>query len=180
MAKKIIYPVGILLTIIIGSLLFRSYCCNKIEDARVIIPPTEPAKEVVQASVAPAEPAKPDYNALKEKINVDPLTFYFNTNQSDITLTDLEKTKIADIITYLENVTDGSVVVTGYTDNSGSREKNIQLGQGRAEFIKSFLVKNGMAENKIAAASKGPDEPVAGNDTPEGKAKNRRTIVLIK
>jgi outer membrane protein OmpA-like peptidoglycan-associated protein len=185
MSKKILYSVGILLTMIIGSILYMSYCCDcskqnaKIDEAQVVIPAEQPVKEEVQASIPPAEPAKPDYSALKEKINVNPLTFYFNANQSGISLTDQEKAKIADIITYLEKVTDASVIVTGYTDNSGSREKNLKLGQDRAEFIKSYLVKNGVSESKITTASKGPDGAVADNETPEGKAKNRRTIVLI-
>ena len=119
MSKKTLYFLGILLTIVIGSILYRVYCCNcakqsaRKDEAQVITPPAEPTKEVVQASIPPAEPAKPDYNALKEKINDDPLTFYFSTNQSGISLTDQEKAKIADIIAYLGKVTNGSVLVTG-------------------------------------------------------------------
>jgi outer membrane protein OmpA-like peptidoglycan-associated protein len=181
MAKKVLYPVGIILTIIIGSFLYRSYCCDcakqkvTVNESPVYVPPVE----VKEVSIPPAEPAKPDWNELKKKINIDPLTFYFNSNQSGISLTEQEKTKIADIITYLENVSEGTVIVTGYTDNSGSREKNLKLGQDRAEFIKTYLVNNGISGSKITAASKGPDDAVAGNETEEGKAKNRRTIVLI-
>jgi OmpA-OmpF porin, OOP family len=185
MSKKLIYPVGILLTIIIGSILFKSYCCNcskqtaKADKSQIIIPPAETARKEASVSTPPTEPVKPDWSALKEKINSDPLICYFNVNQSGISLTDQEKAKIANIVTYLEKAPEGSVIVTGYTDNSGSREKNLKLGQDRADIVKSFLVKNGISGSKIAATTKGPDGPVADNDTPEGKAKNRRTIVLI-
>jgi OmpA-OmpF porin, OOP family len=186
MSKKIFYLVGILLTIIVGSILYKSYCCNCSEKsidenaAGVVVPVIEPAKVEAQVTVPPTEPVKPDWNALKDRINTDPLTFYFDSNQGGISLTPLEKEKIADIIKYLVNVPDGSVIVTGYTDNSGSRDKNLKLGQDRAGFIKSYLVKNGISESKIAATSKGPDGAIADNETPEGKAKNRRTIVLLK
>jgi len=121
-----------------------------------------------------------DWNALKEMITENPLVLYFNTNQTEINLTDEERQKIALLNKYLDHVVDAKISCIGHTDNTGDRNVNIQLGQDRANFAKTYLVKNGIAKNRIEASSKGPDEPIADNLTPEGKAKNRRTVITLK
>jgi OOP family OmpA-OmpF porin len=121
-----------------------------------------------------------DWNALKEKINANPLVLYFNTNQTEIDLTSEERQKIADLSNYLDHVSDAKISCVGHSDGTGNREANIRLGQGRADFAKEYLTKNGIAADKIESSSKGPDEPIADNNTTEGKAKNRRTVVSLK
>ncbi len=131
---------------------------------------------------APASTAAPadDLDALKAKINANPLILYFNTNQAEINLTAEERQKVADIVNYLDKVPAAKISCMGHTDNVGNRNKNVQLGQERAEFAKSYLVKNGISADKIVSTSKGPDEPIADNATAEGKAKNRRTVVSLQ
>lgn len=121
-----------------------------------------------------------DWNALKEKITAAPLILYFNTNQTEINLTPEERQKIADLSNYLDHVPEAKISCIGHTDSVGDRNVNIQLGQNRANFAKEYLIKNEISANKIEASSKGPDEPIADNVTPEGKAKNRRTIITLK
>jgi outer membrane protein OmpA-like peptidoglycan-associated protein len=121
-----------------------------------------------------------EWTALKDKINADPLVLHFNTNQSRETLTSLEKQKVADIVKYTENVKDAIVLAVGHSDNVGNRDSNIVLGQKRAEFSKKYLSKNGIDPTRIETQSKGPDEPIGDNNTSEGKASNRRTVITIK
>ena len=71
------------------------------------------------------------------------------------------------------------VEIAGHTDNSGSEEDNLRLSQRRADAIKDYLVKKGVAENRILAKGYGESNPHSSNDTPEGKAKNRRTEVKV-
>jgi OmpA-OmpF porin, OOP family len=127
-----------------------------------------------------ATDAKVDWAAIKVSYNAAPLTLYFNTGQAEINLTPEERQKVADLVKYLDNVEGSKLSTVGHTDSAGKRENNIKLGQGRAEFAKAYLAKNGVADARIEASSKGPDEPIADNNTPEGKAKNRRTVVTIK
>ena len=105
---------------------------------------------------------------------------YFNSNQTEISLTPEERQKVADLSHYLDNVSDAKISCVGHSDATGSRKTNIKLGQDRADFAKDYLSKNGIARAKIESTSKGPDEPLADNTTPEGKAKNRRTVVTLK
>ncbi len=66
------------------------------------------------------------------------------------------------------------VTINGYTDNVGSRAANIKLSERRAKAVKNWLVKNGVNAKRLTAKGYGPDNPVAPNDTPENKMKNRR------
>jgi OmpA-OmpF porin, OOP family len=120
-----------------------------------------------------------EWDALKLKINADPLILHFETARAQISLTAQEKQKVSDIVDYLGHVGSGTLYVVGHTDNSGNRASNIRLGQRRAEFVKGYFVKNGIEAAKIKTSSKGPDEPIADNTTAEGKSKNRRTVVTI-
>jgi outer membrane protein OmpA-like peptidoglycan-associated protein len=66
------------------------------------------------------------------------------------------------------------VEIRGYTDNVGTRTKNVKLSQARADAVKAFLVAKGTDASRINAIGFGPDDPIDSNKTPEGRAKNRR------
>ncbi|XLS29007.1 OmpA family protein [Flavobacteriaceae bacterium M23B6Z8] len=117
--------------------------------------------------------------AMAKQIKADPLILYFNTGASEINLNESQRSKIALISSYLDKKEGAICIVTGHTDDTGNRQKNIELGQQRADFIKIYLVNNGIPESKINANSEGPDAPIASNITEEGRAKNRRTEVTI-
>lgn len=68
----------------------------------------------------------------------------------------------------------GRIRVEGHTDSSGKAEANKVLSMRRAAAVAAYLVKAGVAKERIEAEGFGADKPVASNDTPEGKAKNRR------
>ena len=55
----------------------------------------------------------------------------------------------------------------------------MRLGKERAEFAKSYLMKNGIAADKIIVSSKGQSQPIATNATEEGRVKNRRTVITL-
>jgi outer membrane protein OmpA-like peptidoglycan-associated protein len=66
------------------------------------------------------------------------------------------------------------IEVAGYTDNVGGVRANQKLSQRRAEAVKAWLVKKGVAASRITTVGKGDKDPVSTNRTPEGRAKNRR------
>lgn len=70
-------------------------------------------------------------------------------------------------------------VVTGHTDNKSSEEKNLKLGLSRANSVAKVLISNGIDASRITTQSKGESEPVATNDTKEGRQQNRRTVITV-
>lgn len=88
------------------------------------------------------------------------------TDQSEEVLTKVYNTLVA--------YPDMSVEIRGYTDNTGPRIFNVQLSEKRALAVKEYLVDKGIDESRIASKGYGPDNPIAPNDTLEGRRKNRR------
>lgn len=74
----------------------------------------------------------------------------------------------------LDQNKDITVEIRGYTDNVGSPRANLRLSQRRADAVKAWLVKKGIAANRIVAKGYGQENPVGDNSTPEGRQKNRR------
>lgn len=66
------------------------------------------------------------------------------------------------------------VEVIGHTDSQGSRDTNVVLSLARADSVRSYLAGKGVPPALVSTSGAGPDRPVAPNDTPEGRARNRR------
>ncbi|MEL6273525.1 MAG: OmpA family protein [Bacteroidota bacterium] len=75
--------------------------------------------------------------------------------------------------------TEETVVITGHTDNVGSDDSNMKLGQRRADFIKSILTRHGAPAARISTRSEGESNPVDSNSTPTGQHNNRRAVVKL-
>lgn len=71
------------------------------------------------------------------------------------------------------------ILVEGHTDSRGDESMNLKLSQERAEAVRSFLVEAGVPAERIKAVGRGESEPVASNDTPEGRANNRRVELVL-
>jgi outer membrane protein OmpA-like peptidoglycan-associated protein len=69
--------------------------------------------------------------------------------------------------------------IQGFTDSRGSPKRNKQLGEARAEAVREYLHKQGVALGRMATISYGEQDPVAPNDTPEGRAQNRRVTIVV-
>jgi OOP family OmpA-OmpF porin len=64
--------------------------------------------------------------------------------------------------------------ISGHTDATGTPERNSALSKGRADAVRAYIVGQGIAEERIMTRGVGGNEPVADNETPEGRSKNRR------
>ncbi|MEL6266977.1 MAG: OmpA family protein [Pseudomonadota bacterium] len=73
----------------------------------------------------------------------------------------------------------GLVDVVGHTDATGSDAYNQDLSERRAQTVANALVDGGVLPQRIAAYGRGETQPVATNETPEGRARNRRVEILI-
>jgi outer membrane protein OmpA-like peptidoglycan-associated protein len=72
-----------------------------------------------------------------------------------------------------------TIRVESHTDNVGTLESNLNLSQARAESVKDQLVERGVDGTRIETAGMGQDLPIASNDTPEGRAENRRSEIVV-
>ncbi len=71
-----------------------------------------------------------------------------------------------------------SVEVQGYTDGIGSQEYNLGLSERRADTVKDYLVGQGVSAGRLTTRGFGKEDPVATNDTEEGRAQNRRVELV--
>jgi OOP family OmpA-OmpF porin len=71
------------------------------------------------------------------------------------------------------------IIVQGYTDAQGSLAYNEALSQNRAETVRAYLVSHGVPADRLTATGFGPRNPVATNDTVEGRANDRRVEIVV-
>ncbi len=72
------------------------------------------------------------------------------------------------------------VVITGHTDNVGNQKSNQVLSLKRAQAVKNWLVKKGIASNRMRTVGRGENEPMSSNKTEEGRAENRRIEFYVQ
>jgi outer membrane protein OmpA-like peptidoglycan-associated protein len=80
---------------------------------------------------------------------------------------------------FLNKYPSRSVTIEGYTDSVGSEDYNQALSQRRADSVRSYLVRQGIASGRLSASGMGKSDPVAGNDSAFGRQQNRRVEVII-
>jgi len=71
------------------------------------------------------------------------------------------------------------VEISGHTDNVGSLEFNEKLSQARADAVRNYLIRKGIAEDRIVAVGYGYSRPRGDNRTEQGRAMNRRIEISI-
>jgi outer membrane protein OmpA-like peptidoglycan-associated protein len=111
-----------------------------------------------------------------------PKTFVFdnlNFPTAESTLTPESAPTVAAILAELKAYPNVRARVVGYTDNQGDAAANQRLSEARANTVKQELVNGGIAADRIEAAGMGEANPIGDNNTEEGRAKNRRTELVI-
>ena len=86
---------------------------------------------------------------------------------------------IDQLFDFMEGKKSTNIEIGGHTDSDGSDEANMTLSQKRAEAVKKYLVDKGIDAARIKAKGYGESIPIASNETPEGKRKNRRTEITV-
>lgn len=88
-------------------------------------------------------------------------------------------TVLDELVEYLKRKDDEKIEVGGHTDDVGKAEANMILSQNRANTVRAYLLMKGIAPERVTAQGYGLTQPVAENDTAEGRSLNRRTEVKI-
>ena len=103
-----------------------------------------------------------------------------NFKNGSAELMDLNDSKISTILDKLKSNPNLEINVEGHASSEGDLEFNKNLSQKRADKYSSYLVSQGVPKNNIKSIGKGIDNPIASNETEEGRAQNRRVEVIIK
>ena len=109
---------------------------------------------------------------IKEGIKVKINHLYFATNKTVI-LSESEAA-MSDLADFLRENPTVTIRITGHTDAVGSDAANMKLSIGRAKAVRADLISRGIDADRIEYDGKGKTEPIATNDTEEGRAQNRR------
>jgi outer membrane protein OmpA-like peptidoglycan-associated protein len=72
------------------------------------------------------------------------------------------------------------LLITGHTDNTGTRKINDPLSLSRAKKIQAYIIKKGLAVNRTSILGMADTQPIASNDTNKGRAQNRRVDLTIQ
>ena len=102
----------------------------------------------------------------------------FATNQSSLDTRFLPV--LADVARVLNEYDRSMVDVIGHTDSSGGDAINQPLSERRASSVASYLMDNGVIRERLYVAGNSARNPIASNDTAQGKAQNRRVEILIR
>ena len=117
-------------------------------------------------------------NRLLEEFPEKKIIVHFKYESDELTQKALDK--LDPFIRAAAEHTDSKVLIEGYTDSSGGYAYNLTLSKVRANIVKTYLVYNGIPAERIEAVGNGPENPIASNNTPEGRAINRRVEVTLK
>jgi outer membrane protein OmpA-like peptidoglycan-associated protein/tetratricopeptide (TPR) repeat protein len=97
---------------------------------------------------------------------------YFETNKA--TLTAASYPQLNQVVAFLQNNETVRLEISGHTDNVGSLKANLKLSEDRAKAVVAYLSGNGIDKSRLEAKGYAFNQPIAPNDTPEGRERNRR------
>ena len=112
---------------------------------------------------------KKDLDQLKKGIN-----FEFNSSK----LTNSSYPTLDLIVALMKEIPEANVEVQGHTDIIGTEDYNQKLSEQRAETVTKYLIKKGIAKDRLRAVGFGTRRPLADNESDEGRAKNRRVELI--
>ncbi|MEO8517046.1 MAG: OmpA family protein [Flavobacterium sp.] len=101
----------------------------------------------------------------------------FDTNKS--TLTAGAKANLNKLVPVFNEYPDTNIQIYGYTDSSGADDYNLRLSEQRAASVKSYLSGKGLASSRFTTSGLGEADPIASNETVDGKSQNRRVEFAI-
>ncbi|HEY0245700.1 MAG TPA: OmpA family protein [Mucilaginibacter sp.] len=101
----------------------------------------------------------------------------FDTGMAD--LKPEAQSNLQNLATSLKNNPQTNILIIGHTDNTGTEKYNLELSVKRAQAVKSYIVAANVDAARLSTQGKGKVEPIADNNTPEGRAQNRRVEIVI-
>jgi outer membrane protein OmpA-like peptidoglycan-associated protein len=101
----------------------------------------------------------------------------FDVDKSDLKPNAM--TNIQNLATSMKNNPETNILIIGHTDADGSDSYNMSLSQRRARSVKNYAMMQGIESSRVKIEGRGESEPIASNDSTEGKSQNRRVEIVI-
>jgi outer membrane protein OmpA-like peptidoglycan-associated protein len=101
----------------------------------------------------------------------------FDTNKSSLTAT--AKANLDKLVPVFKEYPDTDITIYGYTDITGSPEYNLKLSGERAASVRNYLVSKGVSSSRFQVTGLGIADPIASNETVDGRSQNRRVEFAI-
>jgi len=138
-------------------------------------PPPEPLPAIEPVPPAPEPPPPPPAEPVKEKIVLRGVNFDFDRAEvrGDAAVI------LDEAVEILKRNPGRQIVIEGHTDWTGPEEYNQNLSENRAEAVKNYMVENGIEEERLSVVGYGETQPVAPNDTRDGRSRNRRVEMKV-
>jgi len=160
--RKITKIIGMILFLLVFSLPIQALTTTEVRENTIRINALELKEVDITSSEAPKNLT----------IVLDERALHFDFNKSDV------KEDFFELLKNLKEFVEENnyeVTIVGHTDSVGSNQHNFKLSRKRAEAVKAKLLEFGLAEDRIVGIeAMGEEEPIASNDTKEGRAENRR------
>jgi outer membrane protein OmpA-like peptidoglycan-associated protein/tetratricopeptide (TPR) repeat protein len=104
-------------------------------------------------------------------------SIFFETGKANLKMESFQQ--LDNVVMFLKDNSTVKLEISGHTDNVGSKASNMKLSEARARSVVEYMVKQGIDRARLTYKGYGPDQPIAPNNTKEGKAQNRRVEFKI-
>ena len=135
------------------------------------------AREAEQAAARAAAEAAAEQRRLEQAVDAAGNTFYFAFDSSALST---EARQALDAHIALLQTNDRNIRLEGHTDERGTRDYNMALGERRANSVRDYMVVNGIASYRIETVSYGEEQPVAYGSGEENWSQNRRVELVLE
>jgi peptidoglycan-binding protein ArfA len=148
---------------------------------RLVVPAPVPAPAPPPPPLPPPPPPPPapvwcaDLQSAINAVTRGPISFA----NDGFSLTPADNQILPQVADKLKACPNAHATINGYGDNSGTEAINIPLSNQRAQSVADFLVAHGVAAAQLVIRGLGSVNPIAPNDTAEGRAKNRRVEIVV-
>ncbi len=180
--NKILIPFIILASCLLYSLFWNQYRKPYCAAEEIIIEESIDSLDlIVEEEVVPLPEVVEETTeiVIEESALFEPLDVYFEFASTNIVRTPRLEAWLRNAKKYMEENPGTQLSIVGHTDNIGSAASNQNYSERRAESLKQILIAEGFNANNLAPSGKGETEPIASNDTEEGRALNRRASIRL-
>lgn len=142
-----------------------------------IAPIVEEAPVIEEVPVIEEEIVYEEITPVIETITIPAEETHVNFGFDETQLTEDQKANLEPMVQRLNEYQDSTATITGYTDSTGPAEINLTISQERAKSVADYFMQNGISMDRLDVQALGDSDPVATNNTAEGRKENRRVEV---